>query len=260
MIKKNNPWIFLTFTACVLCQCSSLREKVSELDEGPRLSQIHDPSAMRHHQPVYMPLPSLERQSNSVHPASLWQAGSKAFFKDQRARRVGDIIRVNIKVAEEKQKMTRNKEYDGPQRVLGGTVTNLFGLQRYLGKFMPLTPDQVHGSAPINYMNTSSKNETKGKLKNNSSVSLNFVIAATITQILPNGNLVIMGRQEVGFDKDVRDIVIQGIIRPEDVPSTNTISADRISELRAKYSMRGEGEDLMRTPLAHQLIHKFLPF
>jgi flagellar L-ring protein precursor FlgH len=253
-------FILLSSFSIIFSGCSSVREKISEVGEGPRLSQIQDPSAMRHFKPVHMPIPKSESPSNFAHPASLWQSGSKAFFKDQRARRVGDIIRVQIAFSEADQEVTRSKQYDGPERKLSGSITNLFGLQRYLGKFMPITPGQKGGTESIKYMDTQSKNESKGTTANKASFKLNFTIAATIVQILPNGNLVLMGRQEVGFDKDVRDIVIQGVIRPEDVTSQNTINADRISELRAKYSMRGEGEDIMRTPLAHELINKFLPF
>lgn len=257
MIFKS---ILIFICAFIFSGCSGIRDKISEIGDGPRLSQIQDPSAMRHFKPVNMPIPKPESPTNFVHPASLWQSGSKAFFKDQRARRVGDIITVNLAVNESDQVVEREKKYDGPERKLSGTITNLFGLQRYLGKFMPITPAQKAGTEAIKYMDTQSKNESNGKTENKGKFALKFTIAATIVQVLPNGNLVLMGRQELGFDKDARDIVIQGIIRPQDVTSENTIGANQISELRAKYSMRGEGEDIMRTPLAHELINKFLPF
>ena len=69
-------------------------------------------------------------------------------------------------------------------------------------------------------------------------------MAAVITQILPNGNMVLAGRQEVRVNYELRDLQVAGIIRPEDITSTNTVDYDKIAAARISYGGRGQLTDV----------------
>jgi flagellar L-ring protein FlgH len=81
-----------------------------------------------------------------------------------------------------------------------------------------------------------------------------------VTQVLPNGNMVIQGRQEVETNNDVRELTVSGIVRPEDISSTNTILHTQIAEARIMYGGRGDISLVQKTPAGTALMQKFLPF
>src|SRR5215213_7693954 len=105
--------------------CSSL-ERLSAIGEKPALSAIENPTTQPGYKPVQMPMPTPQPASYS--PNSLWRNGSRAFFKDQRARQVGDLLTVTVNItdkaviANETQRSRKNEEDSG--------VDNLFGAKK----------------------------------------------------------------------------------------------------------------------------------
>jgi flagellar L-ring protein precursor FlgH len=252
----------LTLLGLLLSGCRSTFERLSYLDEPPPLSRIKDPTTIPGYEPVSMPMPEpIMTQADSKN--SLWQTGSKAFFKDQRAGKVGDILTVNVDVKNE-QSFELSPDIDRASKV-NSNLTNLLGWQRRLPveTKMDILNNKVNNENKTllpNLANLENKSTLKTTGKYNVKDNMKFTIASHVTQILPNGTMVIEGRQELGLSNEVREIHITGIIRREDLDSTNSIALPKIAQLRISYRGRGELTDMANAPIGHQIVNKVLPF
>ena len=116
------------------------------------------------------------------------------------------------------------------------------------------------GLAPNSIINANSKPSITGTATTSRSEKIKLKLAAIVTQVLPNGNLVVMGRQEIRTNFDIRDALITGVIRPEDITSNNCISWDKIAEARISYGGRGQMTDVNRAPIGQQILNQISPF
>ncbi|MGE0739953.1 MAG: flagellar basal body L-ring protein FlgH [Hyphomonadaceae bacterium] len=164
-------------------------------------------------------------------PNSLWQAGSRSFFNDQRASRIGDIITVNIEI-DDRAELSNSSNRSREASTSAG-VSNFFGLEDTVG--------QIFNSAfdPSNMISADAESEHRGDGAINREEKIELTMAAVIVDSLPNGNLVIAGRQEVRINGELREMTVSGIIRPQDVSSNNTINQTQIAEARISYGGRG---------------------
>ncbi|MFA6279357.1 MAG: flagellar basal body L-ring protein FlgH [Bdellovibrionales bacterium] len=232
-----------------LSGCNALT-RAREVGEAPPLTAVQDPSMIPGPNPVKMPMPNPdmgEKQANS-----LWRTGSRAFFRDQRASRVGDILTVLISIDEKAQisnetKRTRTNSEDA-------NVTNLFGIESQLTKVLP------EGVTGANLVETGSNLSNAGKGSVDRSEKINLRVAATITQILPNGNLVMAGRQQVNVNFDMRELLVTGVIRPEDISAENTVKYDQVAEARISYGGRGQIQDVQQPRYGSQVMDILMPF
>jgi flagellar L-ring protein precursor FlgH len=239
----------------LLAACS-IPEQLSRIGQAPDLSPIDNPVRQPGYQPVSLPMPDAEPQV-SAGANSLWRSGARSFFRDQRARRVGDILTVQVTVddaATLSNTSTRSRR-SGDQ--LG--VPGLFGLENVLTKVLPKSED---GTAvdPSNLveMEGRASNEGRGGVTRSEKVTMN--LAAVITQVLPNGNLVIQGKQEIRVNFELREIQVAGIVRPEDITPRNTIGHEKIAELRVTYGGRGQITDFQQPPYGAQLLGVLRPY
>lgn len=242
------PYILLS--SSLLSGCN-MAEKLSNVGEPPQLSQIQNPELVEGYEPVTMPMPEPEGQHNHIN--SLWQRGSRAFFKDQRAFRVGDVLTVRIDytdTAKIDDKLETNRDLTS-----SSSITNLMGYEKYLPNIFPDTVDKT------NLTNIGpNKTDLKGKGAKERKDTINLELAATIIQNLPNGNLVIQGRQDVRVSGELKTVEIRGIIRREDILSDNSITYDKVAEARISSVTKGEISDLNTTPWGQEVLNKVLPF
>ena len=99
-----------------------------------------------------------------------------------------------------------------------------------------------------------------GKGTINRSEALQTNVAAVVTQVLPNGNLVVEGKQEIRVNFEIRELIVAGIVRPEDIQSDNTIDSSKIAQARIAYGGRGQVTDIQQDPYGQQLMQVLLPF
>ncbi|GGF38969.1 flagellar L-ring protein 1 [Aliidongia dinghuensis] len=241
----------LALAPVALAGCTTnVGTRLSELGEEPAMTKITDPTKAPGYEPVTMPSPNAEQ---TVHQAgSLWARGARAFFKDQRAKQVGDIVTVTISINDSAK--LNNETQDNRNDTNNSGITNLFGLESKLQKILPGHP------ATSSLINTNTTMATDGKAQINRQEQVTTTLAAIVTQVLPSGNMVIVGKQEVRVNFDVRELQMTGIIRPTDIDQLNTVSYDKIAEARISYGGRGRQSDIQQPHYGTQLLDIFNPF
>jgi flagellar L-ring protein precursor FlgH len=240
--------------AATLAAASSLgacntADRLSQIGAQPTLSAIADPTAQPGYRPVRLPMP--EVQPVSYAPNSLWRTGSRAFFKDQRAARIGDLVTVKVNVTDKAN--LNNETKRSRSNTEGFGLPNAFGLESNAGvKAAGIAADKLLNATS----NTSS--DGAGSVQRAEQVTTN--VAAIVTQVLPNGNLVVEGKQEIRVNFEVRELIVAGVIRPEDIESDNTIDSTKIAEARIAYGGRGQITDVQQPRYGQQLVDILLPF
>lgn len=239
----------LTVAAVLLAGCNAL-DRLSGVGSEPSMSAVHNPTHTPGYRPVSMPMPTPTMAERT--PNSLWRTGSRAFFKDLRANEVGDIVTVVIEIddsAEVNNATTRTRT-NSEDASMGA----LLGYEQALNRILP---DEVN---PANLLDLNSSLGTAGAGAIDREEKIEVKVAAVVTQLLPNGNLVIVGRQETRVNFEVRELQVAGVIRPQDITSNNQITYDKIAEARLAYGGRGQISDLQQPRYGQQIIDILFPF
>ncbi len=232
----------------LLSGCASLQERLKTFGDPPPLSPIDNPTSKPGYKPVQMPMPI--PQPVSYNPNSLWRNGSRAFFNDQRAHQVGDIltVKVNINDTAEFQDQTQ----------LTRSTTEDTELSNFLGA-QALSP-AAQKFLPGSLLTASGNSQSNGSGTINRQDQLVTNVAAVVTQVLPNGNMVIEGKQEVRLNSEMRELIVAGVARPEDIESDNTIELPKIAEARLAYGGRGTLTNIQTERWGQQAADILLPF
>ncbi len=249
-VSRINRFILtgaLLATAAIASGCSSI-DRLSQIGEKPKLTEIENPTAQPGYKPVQMPMPKPEQASYNAN--SLWRNGSRAFFRDQRAARVGDLLTVTVNItdkaniANETQRSRTNKEDLGITDFIAAGTIGAQGRKVLPGRI--LTADSTASS------------DGKGSVNRQEALQTN--VAAVVTQVLPNGNLVVEGKQEIRVNFEIRELIVAGIVRPEDIQSDNTIDSSKIAQARIAYGGRGQITDVQQPRYGQQVMDVLLPF
>lgn len=231
-----------------LAACGTVTEAVS----GPKLTPMGYPSALVPQQQMVV-----SARGDTPGPASansLWRTGARAFFADQRAGRVGDILTVQISIND--SATTTNSSSSSRTSSTSAGTPSLFGLESSIGRLLP----PGNNVNPSSLISTNSTNSNEGQGAISRSEQINMTVAAVVTAVMPNGNLVIQGTQEVRTNNELRHLTISGIVRPEDITASNTIRHSQIAEARINYGGRGDISRVQKTPAGQSLVEKFMPF
>jgi flagellar L-ring protein precursor FlgH len=250
MVKAKIIRLALAATALIGLGACNAGQRLSEIGEAPALSEAGNPNMIASAQPIGFPQP--EPVHHTRQPNSLWEPGARAFFKDQRAGKVGDILTVIIQVSDKAE--LKNETKRSRNTAESDSASALLGFE---SKFKEVLPSAVD---PTKMADITGKTQNDGKGEINRQDTVNLRVAAVVTQVLPNGNLVISGKQEMVINYDLRELKITGVIRPEDINSANSINYDQIAEARIAYGGRGQMMDVQQARYGEQLFDMIYPF
>ena len=250
-VMSKNPRlpapVAVALGSLLLGSCSAL-DRLKNIGEQPSLTAIENPVAQPGYKPVQMPMPA--PQPASYNPNSLWRNGSRAFFKDQRAHQVGDILTVKVKITD---KATLENDTSRSRKNSEDS-----GVTDFLGSKLLKNPSSAILPGKILTADSTASSEGKGTIDRKEELLTN--VAGVVIQVLPNGNLVIEGKQEVRVNYEVRELVVAGVVRPEDIESDNTIDSTKIAEARIAYGGRGQITDVQQPRYGQQVLDVLLPF
>lgn len=238
---------FAAFATLAGCAATG---RIKNIGKAPDLSPTENPADLYGGRAIAMPMPA-----PNVEPAqanSLWRPGSRSFFKDQRARVIGDIVTVVIDINDRARldNATERKRDNGESAELPA----FGGLEQ---KLVDLLPDGANADRLVDLSSASSA-RGEGSVDRREDVEL--TVAAIVTDVLPNGNLVIAGKQEVRVNYEVRELTVTGVIRPEDISNANRIQHTQVAEARISYGGRGQLTDVQQARYGQQLYDILFPF
>ena len=231
--------------AALLAGCGTL-DRLSEVGRDPKMTPTADPTKDPKWRPLSMPMPGGQPSPNEAN--SLWRSGSRAFFKDQRAAQVGDIVTVLVNMNDAAN--LKNVTSTARTSAETGGIPNFFGLEKLVPK--------VINPATLVTANSTNNNIGTGQIQRNEAVTLR--LAGIVTQVLPNGNLVVAASQEFLVNSELRELRVTGVIRPQDIASDNTVLHDRMAEARIAYGGKGQLTDLQRARWGQQMLDILAPF
>jgi flagellar L-ring protein precursor FlgH len=243
------PLLALAIATSSMTACSAV-DRVQNIGELPPQAKIVNPTQVAGYQPVSMPMPT-----PNVHPRqanSLWTGAQQGFFKDQRAKTVGDIMTVLIDISDKGKLENSSERSRGSSE--SAAMPALWGTETKLAQVLPEAVD------PTNLAELGADSSFKGDGTIDRKETIELKLAATITQVLPNGNLVIKGSQEVRVNYENRVLNLAGVIRPQDVSVDNTVSYDQIAEARISYGGNGQITDVQQPRYGQQLYDVIFPF
>ncbi len=246
--------LVLCFIALLLTtSCTDTVDKLKRVGKAPEFRNIDIPTVEEDEEDVERR--QARHESQHVHMRktnSLWQPGSTTFFRDSRAWRVGDIIKVVVEIKDNASLNNSTQQNRSGNDSLG--LPNLFGKEKAIKANLPSTADLN------SLVSTKSARAHTGSGNISRKEDIKTEIAAVVTKVLPNGNLVVQGHQEVRVNYELREVKIAGIIRPKDITSDNSIKSNQMAEARISYGGRGVVSDVQQPRAGSQVIDIISPF
>ncbi|KRC79044.1 flagellar basal body L-ring protein FlgH [Sphingomonas sp. Root241] len=246
--------ILLVALGATLSGCGAVG-RLQQIGKAPKLSGIDPVSTPEVEASLSMPSDrgrptTVAMQQPAAAPsASLFRTGAGAFFRDQRAGKMGDILTIKINI-QDKADLGNNTS-----RTRGGSENG--GLGGLLG-IAPVA--KLLGNNAAAALETNSGSKYSGGGTTARSETINMTMAAIVTQVLPNGNLMIRGKQEVRVNFEMRELIVTGIIRPEDIARDNSIQHSQIAEARVIYGGKGQLTDAQQARWGQQIYDALFPF
>lgn len=239
-----------SIAACLLLLGAAACGRGDHLGKAPSFS---NPLATQEHSAmITASLPLAIEETNALDQASLWSRNRGSLLGDRRAMQGGDILTVVIEIDEEAEISNESDRSRSGSETLG--VPQLGGLPQRLDEVLP----EGASSSELVSINSSSSSSGDGSVKRNEKLTLR--VAATVVDVLPNGVLSISGSQELRVNFELRELLVSGYVRPEDISRQNEITYDKIASARVSYGGRGQITDVQQPRVGQQVLDAVLPF
>lgn len=197
-------------------------------------------------------LPTVVETTLPREAASLWSGRRGSLLGDRRAIAKGDILTVVIEIDESAEiSNATDRSRNGSESL---ALPQLIGIPQRLDEELP----EGASSADLVSVNSSSSSGGDGSVSRNEKLTLR--VAATILDVLPNGVLSIAGSQELRVNFELRELLVSGYVRPEDISRKNEITYDKIASARISYGGRGQITDVQQPRIGQQVLDAVLPF
>lgn len=248
-----NKILLSAISLLLLISCSDTVERLKRVGKAPEFQNIDIPTVEEDEEDIERRQDILaSRQGHMRKTNSLWQPGSTTFFRDSRAWKVGDLIRVVVVIND-------NASLDNTTKQ-GRTGADTMGIPSMFGKEKALKSNLPAGANLGALISAKSTRNQSGNGNISRKEAINTEIAAVVTKILPNGNLIVQGHQEVRVNYELREVKVAGIIRPKDIASDNSIRTNQMAEARISYGGRGVISDVQTPRTGAQVIDIIAPF
>ena len=238
--------VLALLAALSLASCSRMQEAA----RPPAFTPVVNTAEQ--HAMMVPPVPEHTEAPARTEGASLWAHGRGSLLGDQRASVRGDILTVVIEIDERAEISNSSERSRSSSEQLG--MPSLFGLDDLVDRVLP--GDGTVDSAVGIESGGSARGD--GSVRRNEQLELR--VAATVTDVLPNGALAIQGSQEVRVNNELRELLVTGYVRPEDISRLNTVTYDKIASARISYGGRGQISEAQRPRLGQRAADALLPF
>jgi len=238
--------LVISLTLLGLAGCSPFRE----VGRAPVFSP---PEESVEHAALYrIPMPERAEAQRETDRASLWSAGQRSLLGDRRASRPGDIMTVVIEINDSAE--MSNTTARGRSGSNSMAVPEFFGIPQAIDRRLP------GGLAVASGIETqgSSTFSGNGSVRRNEQLTLR--VASTVVERLPNGVMRIEGRQEVRVNHELRELLVTGYVRAEDISRQNEITYDKIAGARISYGGRGVISNVQQPAYGAQITDIIAPF
>lgn len=224
--------------------------RLEDVGKAPALSPVE--VNQEHHAMTTAALPVTQLPKSSSSNASTWSRGRQSLLGDRRAQQAGDILTVVIEINDRAEFSNSSSRSRNGSEEMG--VPSLFGIPQNINKSMP------DGASMDNAVSFNSKSSSGGNGSVRRNEKLELRVAATVLGTLPNGVLQIQGSQEVRVNFELRELLVTGFVRPEDISRKNEIAYDKIASARISYGGRGMISDVQQPRIGQQVADIILPF
>lgn len=184
--------------------------------------------------------------------ASLWTGGRGSLLGDHRALFRGDIMTVVIEI-DDRAEISNSSDRSR-------SASQQAGLPQLIGIPQRIDPGLPDGASSANLVDLNSQSSSSGDGTVRRNEKLTLRVAVTVTDVLPNGVLAIIGQQEVRVNFELRELVVSGYVRPQDISRQNEVTYDKIASARISYGGRGQITDMQQPRAGQQLLETILPF
>lgn len=246
MNKKSIATKFALVGLVFLGACARL----DHLGKAPTMTPAAE--SPEHVAMLWQGLPTEVQNQRAVDGSSLWSGSQNSLLGDRRAINKGDILTVVIEIDETAEISNGTSRSRSSSESLG--MPQLLGLPQRLDEHLP------EGASSADAVDLTGASSSSGNGSVSRSEKLELRVAATIIDVLPNGVLAISGNQEVRVNFELRELLVSGYVRPQDISRQNEITYDKIASARVSYGGRGQITDVQQPRYGQQVLDAILPF